>query len=234
METSKDEFVRGGGGSPPYAGFVSNVLPAVQTSPEEENLPTGVSTNNGQLKQCNTNIDLFWYVIRCTYGREKKAYDYLLQKGIDAFYPTITRKKEVNGEKQLIEESRLPNLFFAHSNYETLKEFIYDNVHEETKYLRFYYNQHHDGTKEPLIVPDSQIKSLMLICESNAEDLILEPFTVEKFIKGQRVRVIKGPFSGVEGIVARFMGQQRVGISIEGLFTMATAYIPSSFLENIE
>lgn len=234
METSKDEFVRGGGGSPPYAGFAPNVLPAVQTSPEAEDLQTGVSTSSEQLEQCAANTDLFWYVIRCTYGREKKAYDYLLQKGIEAFYPTITHKKVVNGEKQLIEESRLPNLFFAHSDYETLKEYIYDNVHEQTKYLRFYYNKHHDGTKEPLIVPDSQIKSLMLICGSNAEDLILEPFHVEKFIKGQRVRVIKGPFSGVEGIVARFMGQQRVGISIEGLFTMTTAYIPSSFLVNIQ
>lgn len=233
METSKDEFVRGGGGTPPYAGFAPNVLPAVQSFQEEENLKTGVSTNSVHLVNSSVNKELLWYTIRCTYGREKKAYDYFLQKGIEAFYPTITRKKEINGEKLLIEESRLPNLFFAHSNYETLKEYIYDNVHDETKYLRFYYNQHHDGTKEPLIVPDSQIRSLMLICESNADDLILEPFPVEKFLKGQRVIVKEGIFTGVEGVVARFMGQQRVGITVKGLFTMTTAYIPTAFLEKL-
>ena len=71
----------------------------------------------------------------------------------------------------------------------------------------------------------------MLICESNADDLILEPFPVEKFLKGQRVIVKEGIFTGVEGVVARFMGQQRVGITIEGLFTMTTAYVPTAFLE---
>lgn len=231
METSNDEFVRGGGGSPPYAGFSPNVLPAVQTSPKAEDLQIGVSTSSGHAETAPKSNNQKWFVIRCTYGREKKAYDFLLQKGIEVFYPTITRKKEVNGEKLMIEESRLPNLFFAHSSYETLKEYIFDNVHDETKYLRFYYNQHHDGTKEPLIVPDSQIRSLMLICESNADDLILEPFPVEKFLKGQKVIVKDGLFAGVEGIVARFMGQQRVGITIEGLFTMTTAYVPTAFLE---
>lgn len=234
METSKDEFVRGGGGSPPYAGFAPNVLPAVQTSPEAEDLQTGVSTFSGQIEKTPVNTSLSWYVIRCTYGREKKACDFLLQKGVKVFYPTITRKKEIGGENHLIVESRLPNLFFAYSDFDSLKEYIYDNFHDETKYLRFYYNQHHDGTKEPLIVPDSQINSLMRICESNIDDLILEPFPVNKFLKGKRVIVTEGPFTGVEGVVARFMGQQRVGITIEGLFTMATAYVASAFLEIIE
>ncbi|MBQ0141727.1 MAG: UpxY family transcription antiterminator, partial [Prevotellaceae bacterium] len=166
--------------------------------------------------------------------REKKAYEYFLQKGIKSFYPTITKKIEGEDKTRYVEESRIPNIFFAYDSFDTLKQYVYDNVHDETKHIRFYYNRHHDGTKEPLIIPDWQINSLMLICESEEDDIILEPITAEKFIKGQHVLVKEGPFAGVQGIVARFMGQQRVGISIDGLFTMTTAYVPSAFLERLD
>lgn len=231
MKTSAEEFDRGGGGSPPCVGLTSSALPAVQTSLEAKNLPIGVSTHCEQPATSRKDTNPHWYALRCSYGREKKAYEYFLQKGIKAFYPTIAKKIENDGEKRHLEESRIPNIFFAYDSFESLKQYVYDNVHDETKHIRFYYNQHHDGTKEPLIIPDWQINSLMLICDSEEKDIILEPITATKFLKGQRVIVKEGPFAGVEGIVARFMGQQRVGISIEGLFTMTTAYVPSAFLE---
>ena len=64
-------------------------------------------------------------------------------------------------------------------------------------------------------------------------DLILTTTDVPKFIKGQHVRVIDGKFKGVEGIVARYQGQQRVGIVINGLLTACTAYVPSAFVKKI-
>ena len=56
---------------------------------------------------------------------------------------------------------------------------------------------------------------------------------VPKFEKGQLVKVIDGVFKGVVGIVARWQGQQRVGVVVDDLVTMATAYIPSAFLQKI-
>lgn len=110
---------------------------------------------------------------------------------------------------------------------------MFDN-HEDTKYLRFYYNMHHDGTKEPLVVPQWQMTSFMKICDAEAEDKHLEPFVVEKFKVGQLVRVKDGPFAGVEGIVKRYKGQQRIGIVVDGLFTITTAYIAKDKLEVLE
>ena len=66
-----------------------------------------------------------------------------------------------------------------------------------------------------------------------AEDIILVPSDVEKFKAGQTVRVIEGVFKGAIGKVVRFQGQQRIGIVIDGLMTVASAYVPSAFLENI-
>ena len=93
---------------------------------------------------------------------------------------------------------------------------------------------HHDGTKDPLVVPQWQMISLMKICDADVEDKQLEPFVVEKFKTGQLVRVKDGPFAGVEGVVKRYKGQQRIGIVIDGLFTITTAYVAKEKLEIVK
>jgi transcription antitermination factor NusG len=77
------------------------------------------------------------------------------------------------------------------------------------------------------------MESFRIICQQGECDIIVQTTEVAKFKTGQRVRVTSGPFTGVEGRVARFMGQQRVGIVINGLLTVATAYVPSAFLKEI-
>lgn len=175
-----------------------------------------------------------WYALRVTYGREKKAYDYLVGKHVEAYYPTIKTVKELDGKRKTIEESRLPNIFFARGTEEEIKSFVYDNVN--LPYLRFYYRHTHEGArlvKEPLIVPDYQIEGLKIICASEAEDVIIVPPDIQKFQAGQTVRVIEGVFKGVIGKVARYHGQQRVAIIIDGLLSIASAYVPSAFLKQI-
>lgn len=69
-----------------------------------------------------------WYALRTTYGREKKAYDYMTAKGITAFYPTTNVVKLIKGKRTVVTESRLPNIFFAYGTEEQLQEYVYDNV----------------------------------------------------------------------------------------------------------
>ena len=82
-----------------------------------------------------------------------------------------------------------------------------------------------------MIVPDNQMDSLKIICAADADNTFVSLVKVPKFEKGQLVRVIDGAFKGVTGRVARWHGQQRVGVVVDDLVTMATAYIPSAFLE---
>ena len=51
--------------------------------------------------------------------------------------------------------------------------------------------------------------------------------------KGDRVRVIKGPMTGVEGELVRVRGHKRVVIRLDGVASIAMSYIPGSFLEKI-
>ena len=235
---SDDVHTVGGGETPPRIGLAPNALPEAQSSVSEKSSQTGVSTRNALLRkiikrQHPENIP-HWYALRTTYGREKKAYDYLVDNGITAFYPTTQVVKLINGKRKVVIESRLPNIFFAYGTENEIKSFVYDNVN--LPFLRFYYHYAHIGSrmeKTPLIVPDYQIESLKIICAAEEKDIIISLASVPKFQVGQLVRVTDGVFKGVIGRVQRWQGQQRVGVIVGDLATFATAYIPNVFLEEI-
>ena len=237
--TPENVHTVGGGENPPSVGLTSCALPKTQSRLLAESSQTGVSTRNAHsgtaLKRQKQEDIPHWYALRCTYGREKVAYDYLVAKGITAFHPTTNVVKLVNGKRKVVTESRLPNIFFAFSTEDQIKTFVYDNVN--LPFLRFYYRHVHVGSrieKTPLIVPDYQMESLKIICAADADNTIMSFDEVPKFEKGQLVRVIDGAFRGVVGRVARWQGQQRVGVVVEGLVTMVTAYVPSAFIELAE
>lgn len=237
--TPENVHTVGGGETPPCAGLTPNVLPEAQSTISAVSSHTGVSTRNVHtettLKQQKQEDTPHWYALRCTYGREKAAYDYFVAKGIIAFYPTTNAVKIINGKRKVVAESRLPNIFFAFGTEEQIKTFVYHNVN--LPFLRFYYRHVHVGSrinKTPLIVPDYQMGSLKIICAADADNTIVSLDEVPKFEKGQLVRVVDGAFKGVVGRVARWQGQQRVGVVVEGLITMVTAYVPNAFLELVE
>lgn len=234
--TSEDVHTPGDGEFSPCAGLTSNALPEAQSTVSAESSQTGVFTRKA-LKVSNPKAQkeeeiLHWYALRTTYGREKKAYDYVTAKGITAFYPTTEVVKLIKGRRKIATESRLPNIFFTYGTEEQLITFVYDNVN--LPFLRFYYRYVHVGwriEKTPLIVSNYQMESLKIIYEADVDNTIVSLAEVPKFEKGQLVRVIDGAFKGVAGRVARWQGQQRVGAVVDDLVTIATAYIPGAFFQ---
>ena len=236
--TSEDVHTSGGGEFPPCAGLTSNALPEARSDVSAESSQTGVSTRNALLatktKHPQKEELPHWYALRCTYGREKTAYDYMVAKGVTAFYPTTSVVKLIKGKRKIVTESRLPNIFFAYGTEEEIKTYVYDNVN--LPFLRFYYRHVHIGRrieKIPMIVPDYQMDSLKIICAADADNTIVSLGEVPKFEKGQLVKVTDGAFKGVIGRVARWQGQQRVGVVVEDLVTVVTAYVPSAFLKTL-
>ena len=244
----KDVHTIGGGEFPPSAGLASCALPEAQSTVSAESAQKGVSTryahaatgnaeDGGRMKntaatKCrNPEKVPRWHVLRCVYRKEKLAYEYMVANGIRAFYPTITVAKLIKGKLTFVTESRIPNVFFAYASEEQLRTFVYDNAN--LPYLRFYYRHVHVGCRierHPMTVPNSQMDSLMLICAADSDSAVISFGEGDKFKKGQLVRIEEGPFKGVVGRVARWQGQQRVGIVIDNSLTVATAYVPNAFL----
>ena len=236
--TSDDVHTSGGGEFPPCAGLTSNALPEAQSTVSAESSQTGVSTRNAHIAskpKAQNEVDIpHWYALRTTYGREKKAYDYMTAKGITAFYPTQKTVKIIKGKREVVTESLLPNIFFAYGTLNQLKIFVYDNIN--LPFLRFYYRHVHIGRiieKIPMTVPDYQMESLKIICAADTDNTIVSFVKVPKFEKGQLVKIIDGTFKGVVGRVARWQGQQRVAVVMQDLVTVVTAYVPSAYCEII-
>lgn len=173
-----------------------------------------------------------WFVIRSTFGRSKTAYDILTNKGFHAFLPVkvieiVKNKRIVRNLKPLI-----PNMLFVYSDKETINEFIKEN--KESGILSFYYNhfeKESTGMDKLLTIPTWQMDNFIRTTRvRNQHTLLVDP-TKLNFKSGDLVRIIEGDFVGVVGKVARIKGQKRVVVMMEGICAVATAYIPSAFLE---
>ena len=242
--TTDDKFTPEGTSIPPSTGFAPDALPEVQMPIPAENSQTGVSTNyiqsateqqpsfkDSSVKKPNAH----WYALRATYGQTGKANDYLVSQGVETYYPTIKAFVMVKGKRKKVTKSYLLNILFAYGTEDGLKKHVYDNVN--LPYLRFYYGRETvDGEvlHTPLIVPNYQIDNLRTVLADQSGELVVVPDGERKFDKGAKVRVIGGTFKGIVGKVARYCGQQRVAIVVDGLLTIATTYIPSAYLEKLD
>ncbi|MFR5758476.1 MAG: UpxY family transcription antiterminator [Bacteroides cellulosilyticus] len=73
-------------------------------------------------------------------------------------------------------------------------------------------------TKQPIIVPEIQMRHFIAIAGSYDQQVIYLPPTEYSMQKGDRVRITGGVFEGVEGIFVRVKGDRRVVVSIQGLW----------------
>ena len=256
MSVPTDVVIPGKVNAIPSTGFASDALPeAHQATVLPASAQKGVSTRNTLfVKELNDNrisvneqkeqppLTIHrsplpvkkWYALRTTYGREQLAYDYISTHGGTVYWPTMEQVSEVDGKRRKVRVSRIPNILFAYGTLQEVQGFVYDNAN--LPFLRFYYASETVGreiVRRPLVVPERQMESLRIICAVDDGNIALVPPTDTHFTKGQQVRITQGRFSGVTGRVARYQGQQRVAVIIDGLFTIATAYIPTAFLEPI-
>ena len=167
--------------------------------------------------------ELHWYVAN-TCRQEKKIKQRLDSMGIENFIPFQQIARKIHGVDKLIEVPVIPNLVFIHTTLKTCMSLIQEYAFD-MRYLR------DRETGNFLIVPDKQMNDFMFLLDFSKE--IVEVVN-ENLKKGDKVRVIKGDFAGTEGELIRVKGHKRVVVRLEGVVSLATAYIPGSFLEKIE
>ncbi|MDR2027220.1 MAG: UpxY family transcription antiterminator [Prevotellaceae bacterium] len=164
-----------------------------------------------------------WYAGRVKYRTEKKIKNYLEEEEIKHFIPFRKIYRRHNGKRIQKEKPVISCLIFVNTDYMTALS-IPDKSGFNISYI---YN---NDTKKIQIIPDKQMQDFMFVLNFS-EDVIKISNTNLK--KGDRVRVIKGDFAGIEGELIRFKRHKRVVIRLEGLFSIATTYIPGEFLEKI-
>lgn len=194
--------------------------------PEANGSQTGVSVENVSMGKVQ------WYVLRVSYGRAAKANEMLKAKGIETHLPLQTIYKEVNGKRKKQRVPMLPNFLFVQTTLSTLKELLKSITIK--KLITFYYDHFtttEDGKNPPLVVPKESMDNFIKLTSIDDENIILIDEVNGNFKIGDNVRVIAGPFIGIEGKLTKITGQKRVIVELPGLCSVATAYIPKPFLE---
>jgi len=165
-----------------------------------------------------------WYAAKVKYQTERKMKAWLDEKTIENFIPFRTVLIERNGKKIKKERPIVPGLLFIRTDYPTAC-----TLPVESK-IKIVYMRNLEN-RRMLIIPDKQMQDFMFLLDFSESTLQIENTGLKR---GDRVRVIKGDFAGIEGELIRIKGHKRVVIRMEGLFSLATTYIPSAYLEKIE
>ena len=221
MNTTPDVDIRRGN-KPHCFGLTATAIPeakGLQTGVSVENVPTG---------------KVQWYVLRVSYGRAAKANEMLKAKGIETHLPLQTIYKEVNGKRKKQRVPMLPNFLFVHTSLPTLQSLL--KSPEYRTLISFYYDHFtttKDGKNPPLVVPTEAMDNFIKLTSIDDENIILIDNVNGIYKKGDHVRIIDGPFKGIEGRVTKITGQKRVIVELPGLCSVATAYIPKPFINNL-
>lgn len=203
-------------------GFAPSVIP------QSERILKGVSVKYAP------HPDKQWYVLRATYNREDKAYDYIVSHQTEAYLPLHYVLKFIKGKRKRVLEPLLPNLLFVYTTPLMIENYVRNTP--ELTYINYYYNHFKkvDGKNPPLTIPYEDMMNFIRATSVESEHVMVVENEHCHYKSGDNVLVTQGEFEGVRGKVARVLGQQRVVVSLEGLCLVATAYIPSAFIERID
>lgn len=172
-----------------------------------------------------------WYVMRVTYQREVPAKSRLDELGVETFLPVQSvRRRNSHGRFCKVFVPLVHNFLFVHSDRRTI-----DGIKTfKLPYLR-YATCMRDGRREIMTVPERQMQSFMAVAGNEEQQpLFLDPALVD-LSQGDRVRIVGGPFEGVEGTFMRLQGNRgrRVVIKIEFVAAVATTEIPPQLVEKV-
>lgn len=166
-----------------------------------------------------------WYPIRVTYGRVLLLKKHLDQRKIKCFVPLILKTKVVKDKPVSKWVPAINNYIFIYTDKTTITAL--KNDMEEIIPIRFLLDR---TTNTPKIVPTKEMEHFIAVSGSKNEQLVyLKPGECN-LQKGDKVKIIDGPFKGVEGIFMRVRGDRRVVVSIEGVMAVATTFIHPSLI----
>lgn len=165
-----------------------------------------------------------WYVAYTRVNQELLIKKKLDELGIENFLPQEEQVRETPLGRKTIRVVLIHGMIFIRTDKVTSFSLINDYS------LNIVYLKDIEG-RHSLIVPDKQMQDFMFLLDFSTDGIEI----LNKNLKrGDRVRVIEGSLQGLEGELVRLKGHKRVVIRLDGVASIATSYIPGSFLERIE
>lgn len=176
-----------------------------------------------------------WFPMRVTYHREMKVKVELDRLGIENFVPMRYKVVESqNGGDTELRRVLVPaisNLIFVRSTQERMSELKRRN--EVLEPLRYMMDHTATGEHAIMMVADREMKNFMRVASRTDDSVMFLDNETIVGKEGKRVEIMGGAFEGVTGVIRRVKRCKRVVVAIEGVASVAVAYVPAGVLKVI-
>ena len=173
-----------------------------------------------------------WFPMRVTYSREMKVKGELERLEIENFVPMTYKVADADTDhphRELV--PAINNLIFVRSTQEVLSRLKLSN--DVLEPLRYMIDLTNGDDPVIMTVSDREMENFMLVA-SRTDDSVMfldENSVVGK--EGKRVLITGGAFEGVTGLIRRVKRCKRVVVELEGIASVAIAFVPAVLLKEI-
>ena len=176
-----------------------------------------------------------WFPMRVTYQREMKVKAELDRLGIECLIPMTYKlvESQNDGDTELrrVLVPAINNLIFVRSTQERLSEQKRRN--EVLEPLRYMMDHTAAGEHTIMTVADREMENFMRVASRTDDSVMFLDNETVVGKEGKRVEIMGGAFEGVTGVIRRVKRCKRVVVEIEGVASVAIAYVRAELLKEV-
>ena len=176
-----------------------------------------------------------WFPMRVTYQREMKVKAELDRLGIENFVPmrykVVESQNDGDMELRRVLVPAINNLIFVRSTKERVSE--PKRTNEVLEPLRYMMDRTASCEHTIMTVADRKMENFMRVASRTDDSVMFLDNETVLGKEGKRVEIMGGAFEGVTGVIRRVKRCKRVIVEIEGVASVAIAYVSAGMLKEI-
>ena len=169
-----------------------------------------------------------WYVALVRMHHEKKVAERLDKMGIENFVPVQQEVHQWSDRRKVVESVLLPMMVFVHADpkerKEVLAHLLAEALQELSTVSRYMVMR---GESSPTIIPDEQMARFRFMLDYSEEAICMNSAPLAR---GEKVRVIKGPLTGLVGELVTIDGRSKIAVRLN-MLGCACADMPVGYVE---
>lgn len=136
-----------------------------------------------------------------------KYRDELSRKKMEAYIPTYFEPTKVICKGQtvtrLVEKPKFMRFVFVNSDERTIRTYL--STRTDIGFV--FFRAHTTGVSTPIIVPDNQMEQCRQLTDRFEREVTMQQLSADMVDKGDKVRILSGPFSGYQGTLLSTQGK---------------------------
>ena len=166
-----------------------------------------------------------WLVAVVRIYHEKKTSERLTKMGIENFLPIQQEYHQWSDRRKMVDTVLLPMMVFVHVNPKERMEVLSFSTVSRYMVMR--------GESTPAVIPDEQMARFRFMLDYSEEAVCMNDTPLAR---GEKVRVIKGPLSGLVGELVTVGGKSKIAVRLNMLgcacVDMPIGYVESTKITN--